>query len=158
DPTGSDAPGANTTATTPKPPPLSKARLSGTYGLRFVFTAEDFTNRHTGNKYSEKWKLKPKCKKGACSTVLVRAVPGSKPGTLTLKGGTYHGSVTDKLVTCQGTHMQETVTVTLHATRGKFLHGQWTATTFAGTTSSYSPPAGGCTSSSSKSSMSGKRL
>jgi hypothetical protein len=158
DPTGNDTPGANASATTPKPPPLSKARLWGTYGIRFVFTSEDFTNRHTGNKFSEKWKLKPKCKKGACSTVLVRALPTSKPGTLTLKNGTYHGSVTDELVKCQGTRVQETVTYTLHATRAKYLHGEWTVTTLSGTASTYSPPAGACTSSSSKSSLAGKRL
>jgi hypothetical protein len=158
DPSGNDTPGANATATTPKPPPLSKARLSGTFGIRFIFTSEDFTNRHTGNKFSEKWKLKPKCKKGACSTVLVRAVPTAKPGTLTLKNGTYHGSTTDELVKCQGTRVQETVTYTVHVTRGKYLHGEWTATTISGTVSTYSPPGGVCTSSSSKSSLAGKRL
>jgi hypothetical protein len=158
DSSGSYTPGASASATTPKQPPLSKARLSGSYGVRFVFTAENYVNRSVGNKYSERWKLKPKCATGACSTVLVTNAPGAKPGVLTLKGGTYHGSVTDTLATCQGTHYKETKTVTLHVTRGKFLHGEWTATTFSGTSSDYSPPALGCQSGSSKSSLSGKRL
>ncbi len=150
--------GPTTTATTPKPPPLSKARLSGSFGVRFVFTAENYVNRSVGDKYSERWKLKPKCATGACSTVLVTNVPGAKPGVLTLKGGTYSGSVTDTLATCQGAHYRERVTMTLHVSRGKYLHEHWTATAFVGTSSSYSPPAGGCVSSSSKSSMSGRRL
>jgi hypothetical protein len=145
-------------ATTPKPPPLSEARLSGSYAVRFVFTAENYVNRSVGTKYSERWKLKPKCATGACSTVLVTNAPGAKPGVLTLKGGIYHGSVTDTLATCQRTHYKETKMVTLHVTRGKFLHAESTATTFSGTSSDYSPPALGCQSGSPKSSPNGKRL
>jgi hypothetical protein len=158
DPTGKDAPGANVSASTPKAPPLSEARLSGSYGVRFVFTSENYSNRHVGNKYSEKWRLKPKCPDGACSTVLITNMPGAKSGVLTLKGGTYHGSVSDTFAVCQGTHVRETVTVTLHVTRGKFLHGEWTATTFAGTTSDYTPSGGGCVSGSSESSMTARRF
>jgi hypothetical protein len=43
-------------------------------------------------------------------------------------------------------------------TRAQFLHGEWTATSFSGTTSNYSPSAGGCVTSTSKSSMNGRRL
>jgi len=85
-------------------------------------------------------------------------VPGSKAGVLTPKGGTYTGKVTDTLDTCQGKHYPETVTITLHVTRAEFVHVEWTATSFSGTASNYSPPAGGCVSGSSKSSMSGRRL
>ena len=158
DPQGHDAPGTSVTATTPKSPPLSKARLSGSYGVRLVFTAENYSNRRAGNKYSELWKLKPKCPSGACSALLVTNVRGSKAGVLVPKGGTYSGKVTDTLDTCQGKHYPETVTITLYVTRASFLKGEWTATTFSGTTSNYAPAAGGCVSSSSKSSMSGKRL
>jgi hypothetical protein len=155
---GQDAPGTSVTATTPKSPPLSKARLSGSYGVRLVFTSTNYVNRHAGNKYSEKWKLKPKCPSGACSALLVTNVPGAKAGVLTPKGDSYTGKVTDTLDTCLGKHYPETVTIALHVTRATFLHGDWTATAFSGTTSNYAPAAGGCVSSSSKSSMTGKRL
>jgi hypothetical protein len=155
---GNDTPGASVTATTPKLPPLSKARLSGPYVVRFIFTAENYTNRSVGDKYGERWKLKPKCPDGACSTLLLTNLTGSKSGVLTLHGGAYHGSVSDTLFICQGTHERETVTVTLHVTRGEFLHGQWTATTFAGMISDYAPAGGGCVSGSSKSSMTARRL
>jgi hypothetical protein len=68
--------GPRTTATTPKPPPLSKARLAGSFDVRFTFLSENYTNTKPGDKFGEKWRFKPKCASGPCSVTLVMGRAG----------------------------------------------------------------------------------
>jgi hypothetical protein len=130
-------------------PPLSAARLSGSFEVQFVLTAESgFTEREIGDRFTEAWYFDPRCVSGACATRLSNydvsglTVPdpwASWTMQLTRDGARYSGTTKASLSNCWGIQISDTIVVTLQVTRARMLDGQWTAVAWRGTYKDTSP-------------------
>lgn len=122
-------------------PPLTAARLSGSFRVSIVLTSESgFTERAVGDRYTETWYFDPRCAAGACTTRLQNYDAGTIPGLwtgwtvkLARSGAHYSGTAKANLSTCMGLPVSDTVVVTLHVTRAGMVDGQWTALAWTGT-------------------------
>jgi len=152
---GHYSPNVTESIRTPAPPPLSRARFAGSFDTRFVYVAENYVNRHVGQKFGEKWNVVPKCGTGACSVTLKAVRSGARPAALGKSGSSYHGSGSDTESECHGNRIREPFTVALKVTQGQYQQGVWRVEAFSGTQTQSAPAAFGCNSSSGKESFTG---
>jgi hypothetical protein len=132
------------TASTPAPPPLSQARLDGSYYMRMQFTSENYSNWRVGERRREPWTFTARCDSGACGAVVQTNRRGEHKAHLVRRGATYSGKGTDTLFACEKVRITETYAVTLHVVRGAYVDGQWSAKAVVGTLTLDGPPVNGC--------------
>lgn len=132
-------------------PPLSRARLTGTFEVKMKILSSAGNSAKVGSAYREGWKFVPTCSSGPCSVTmhdLVKAFRGLH-GKLKRNGVTYRGSVTGfHGVYCgsKTVHMTSTLTITLRLTRATGEVGTWNASGFTATVSESIPASAGCVS------------
>lgn len=128
-------------------PPLAAARLTGSsVPVKFVIThLGDFTNVHTGARWTDYWTLTPRCSSGACDVQLAGnfTPPDIHTATFTMhltrRGTAYGGTTTLHLTKCGTISETDTLTVRL-AVRSAGPEGtEWVARTWAGTVTVISP-------------------
>jgi hypothetical protein len=151
-------PGAAATARTPAPPPLSQARLDGSFMMRMRYTLENYTNRKVGDRFRESWRFTPRCDTGPCSVGLRTNRGGEHRARLTRAGAAYVGSGTDTLFSCDKVRGTEKFSVSLHVTRARFVDGEWVATSVSGTTAYDAPAFNGCAEGHAKAAAVGARV
>ena len=144
DPAGHVSPQVTATATTPAPPPLSEARLTGEFLVKAKFVAENYTNFSVGQTERLTWRFQPQCDSGACDTTVDIFAPGERLKALAHDGTTYATTGTARLGTCASSTLTTTVTIRVRVTGGQYVGDEWTATSFAGTLKEYSPPTFSC--------------
>ena len=129
-------------------PPFSAARLSGSFEVKGLLTAESgFTEREVGDRFTETWYFEPLCRSGACATRVTNFEVGATivpvGGTWELRllrdGARYTGTTKASLSSCWGVFVSDTIVVTLQVSRARMVNGEWTATAWSGTYKDTSP-------------------
>lgn len=126
-----------------KTPPLSAARLTGSWPVQMKMTHSDGGGwPKVGKKWDAEWDFTPKCDSGPCSIVThaqIEAADSPFTMTLTRKGTDYSGSAKMRISACRGTSNKDTVTIRLRVTKAEVVDGEWVATGIKGTLSVRSP-------------------
>ncbi len=135
-------------------PPLADARLSGRY-----FTKMRVTSTTLGqSSLKTDWVLKPACAPGPCRAKLAIVGRGSL-GTLARAGARYSGTISAPflILSCQHTHIDETLVVSIRISAARAVGRDWTATAFSGSFTE-TGAAGGCVTGHNSYSVDGRRV
>jgi hypothetical protein len=136
---------ATVVVSTPQPPPLSQARVTGGFSIKGSFKKESFTNRDEGDKYTSFWSFKPTCEGDKACGVRTSGEGEGPKKLLHLRIGTYDGTV---LIPgggqCGATKITETQSITFTVKDAAFTDGVWQATKIAGTSRFDVPASPGC--------------
>jgi hypothetical protein len=147
---------------TPPLPPLSKARIGDNFDVTVTFVVVDYVGRKPGDKEGARWVFEPKCATGPCTTKVDMLMRGtSSTVTLRYQDGEHRGTGTVYAgVRCAGDkeRIQSTITVAVHATKAKYLYGDWRATQIAGTYESDDAATSQCSASITKATVKGVRV
>jgi hypothetical protein len=143
--------------TTPAPPPLADARLSGRFDVNTVFVQETYQNKHVGEKEYTVWAIDPRCPAGACRVSVRTFAPGQSPTVLARAGARYAGTGTDLYSACGSNQnrIRTNVAINIRVTAARYIDRVWSATRFAGLMSRHAPAAFSCQAASSRVSVSG---
>jgi hypothetical protein len=118
---------------TPAPPAAALGRLQGQFVIHGKFTSESFTNKQVGQVETFTWIFTPVCSAGPCPARLNTFAEHQSVIVLKRSRNSYAGKGTAMLVSCGSTRLATTLTVSLHATRARYIDRQWRATALAGT-------------------------
>ncbi len=104
------------------------------------------------------WVLKPACAAGPCRASLAIVGRGVL-GTLARAGARYSGTLSAPflILSCQHTHIDETLVVSIRITAARALGRDWTATAFSGSFTE-TAAASGCVTGHNSYSVDGKRV
>ena len=122
-------------SSSPTPPPLGKARLTGQFLVTLKVTSQKgLVSPISGG--SAVWTFKPKCATGPCK-VKWSATPSGSKGTLRNTGIYYTGtfSTPANIRSCTGAATKEHVVLHIHVTAAATVNGVIIATKIAGTMS-----------------------
>ncbi len=122
-------------SSSPTPPPLGKARLTGQFLVTLKVTSQKgLVSPISGG--SSVWTFKPKCKTGPCKVVWTASPNGSK-GTLKNTGINYSGKLSTpaNIRSCTGAATKEHVVLHIHVTAASIVNGITIVTKIAGTMS-----------------------
>jgi hypothetical protein len=128
-------------------PPLSSARLDGSFNVRFK-TSSQFGYVGSLGKFTLVWNFKAKCDQGACDVTLKDFSIKDLKTTLTRKGGVnYSGTDSTKFIgTCGSVQQTSMLTVELQVVEADVIDLEWRATKLEGTAVESHPSAFGCAS------------
>jgi hypothetical protein len=114
-------------------PPLSKARLDGSFTVKVkVTSASGYTDY--AKRFTIGWDFTPKCRQGPCNVRWKDLSDKDFRATLKRKGATYKGSDSGPLnAKCGDTVVTSTVDISFKVVKAKAVEGAWTATKITGT-------------------------
>jgi len=113
-------------------PPLSSARLKGTFNAKMKTTSQSGYTSNLGS-FTLGWNFKPKCGEGSCDVTWKDLSYKDFKTTLDRKGVNYSGSDSGTFFgTCGGAKGTSTLTLTLHVVKAKVIDGEWRATKLEG--------------------------
>jgi hypothetical protein len=145
-------------STEPKPS-LADVRLAGTYEVKLFVTSNSYS---TEPSKKQQFKLKPKCKSGACDTYMTGTIRfGAHSTQIRHQSGTtsrfavrlshlgkgYAGRVVDFFGSCGSSPGKEPWTFSLKPTGERNVNGNWVVSAWAGTWTRSTPAGGGCSAS-----------
>jgi len=144
--------------TTPPPPSLAEARLTGRFDINGVFLQETYQNKHVGEKDYSVWAMMPRCPTGACHVSVRTFAPGQTQTTLRKDGTRYAGTGTDLYSACGSNQnrIRTKVAIAIRVTAARYIDRVWSATRFSGFMSRRAPAAFSCQAASSRLSVSGQ--
>jgi len=127
-------------------PPLSSARLEGTFNAKVKTTSQyGYLETLTGLTFG--WSFTPKCSAGACDVTWKDLTYAEMRTVLHRKGVTYSGSDSGKFFgTCGSVRTSSSVTLEVHVVKARAVGGEWRATKLVGTMVESHAPQLGCTS------------
>jgi hypothetical protein len=129
-------------AVTTLTPPLSEARLEGTWTVDSNVTQSDEGTPKVGYTETSSWQFTPKCTAGPCDVALSGdyfAEPFT--ATLTRAGAVYTGTTNASLTTCGPSNVpeQDTVKIQITVNNAGVANQIWSATSWIGTIQVFSP-------------------
>jgi hypothetical protein len=125
-------------------PPLSSARLKGTFNAKMKTTSQSGYTDNLGS-FTLGWNFKPKCSEGACDVTWKDLFYKDFKKTLDRKGVNYSGSDSGTFFgTCGGAKGTSTVTLSIKVVKAKVIDGEWQATKLQGTVVESHASAFGC--------------
>jgi hypothetical protein len=132
DDAGRLSPPASLGVTAPTPP-LENARLDGVFDTGLTKTSS-FGVKGFRRHEDAGWRFSPTCPAGACHTVWRDLHLHSLRDTLERTGPRYRGSVVvHGYIGCSGTPVSSTLALRIRVVRAGAVHGEWRATSIAGT-------------------------
>lgn len=127
-------------------PPISTARLDGTFNVKLKTTSQSGYVGSVGT-ITLGWNFKPKCKQGACNVTMKDFSIKDLKTTLTRKGAAYTGTDSAKFISsCGGVQVTSTITIDLRVVKAKIIDGEWRASKLEGTVVESHPSTLGCVS------------
>jgi hypothetical protein len=120
-------------AVKPKPLALGKARLQGTFDVRYRVTSTHSFDEKVGSTGHFTWGLRARCKNGACPARLTMQSAGSF--VLARSGAAYHGTGNARLTTCLMSPVWGPTDVRIAVKKAAWIGGKWLATRWGGTLS-----------------------
>jgi hypothetical protein len=127
-------------------PPLSSARLQGTFNAKMKTTSQSGYSGNLGS-FTLGWNFKPKCSEGSCDVTWKDLVYKEFKTTLHRKGVNYSGSDSGTFFgTCSGAKGISSLSLTVHVVKAKVIDGEWRATKLEGTMVESHASAFGCVS------------
>jgi hypothetical protein len=125
-------------------PPLTKARVEGTFNVKTTAISQDGYLDPTGG-YTLGWSFDPKCDEKACDVVWKDINDKEFTTTLHRKGLSYTGSDSGKFnVTCGGAVLVTKLAISFKVVRATVLDGEWRASTIEGSLTQSEEPQLGC--------------
>jgi hypothetical protein len=148
----------SSTVTTPSPPPVQDARLTGRFDVDTVFLQETYQNKHVGEKEYMVWQMAPRCPTGPCRVAVKTFTPGQTSTILARNGARYSGTGTDLFSACGSNQnrIRTHVAISVRVTGARYIDHVWSATRFTGFMSRHAPAAFSCQAASSRLSVSGR--
>ncbi len=143
---GVESPSEPVTVTT-LDPPLTEARVDGTYRVTHSILASNLTNQQTGDTLRLTWVFAADCADGACGGAwTIEVSSGPAVGTFKIEGEGFSGRMSGvSLSVCNGVPGRgDRATMDLAVAEARTIDGEWTATELAGTFSENFPAGGGC--------------
>jgi hypothetical protein len=127
-------------------PPLSSARLDGTFSVKFKTTSQSGYVGSLG-KFTLGWKFTPKCDAGACNVTVKDLSIKDLKTLLTRKGVSYSGADSAKFIgSCGGVADISALTIVVKVAEADIIGGEWRAIKLTGTVVESHPAVRGCVS------------
>ena len=130
--TGDTVSDSVSTSAETKLPPLREARLQGWFNVRVRVIDQSGYEDFNSSRYKASLRFMPRCPKGACS-VRWKMYREDAHGVLRRRGARYSGTFTgDFSVTCAGSPVTSTVTLTVRVVAARPINRRWRAVRIVG--------------------------
>lgn len=130
--TGETVSDSVSTSAETKLPPLREARLQGWFNVRVRVIDQSGYDDFNSPRFKASLRFMPRCPKGACA-VRWKMYREDAHGVLRRRGARYSGTFTgDFGVTCAGSRVTSTVTLTVRVVAARPINRRWRATRIVG--------------------------